>query len=98
MTKSNSVPIPRLILQSATIGVCQELGYTLIDEPQRLHAEQLAKAALASAHIGEMVIVLKEAENALADYIPTIEKTGASLNYGHSVLLQIRKMLVFACE
>lgn len=34
----------------------------------------------------EILEALQEAENALADYIPTVERTGASLNYGHSVL------------
>lgn len=38
----------------------------------------------------ELLAALREAENALADYIPTIEKTGAALNYGHAVLRQAR--------
>jgi len=36
---------------------------------------------------------LKEAENALTDYIDTLEKQGASLNYGHSVLKKIQVTL-----
>jgi len=38
----------------------------------------------------ELLAALKEAENALADYIPTLERSGASLNYGHSVLAAAR--------
>lgn len=34
----------------------------------------------------ELLEALKHAENALADYVPTIEKTGAALNYGHHVI------------
>ncbi len=36
----------------------------------------------------ELVEALKEAANALADYIPLLEKRGTSLFYGHSVLSQ----------
>jgi hypothetical protein len=43
-----------------------------------------------------LLAALKEAENALADYIPTIEKTGASLNYGHRVLRQCRAAIAKA--
>lgn len=39
------------------------------------------------------VRALIQAENALADYIPTIEKTGAILNYGHKVLRDARESL-----
>ena len=46
----------------------------------------------------ELVEVLTEAENALADYIPTIERDGAVLNYGHSVLQQVRLALAKAKE
>lgn len=38
----------------------------------------------------ELLRCLVEAENALADYIPTLEKAGAMLGYGHSVLRQVR--------
>ena len=44
----------------------------------------------------ELLEALKEAENALADYIPTIERTGASLNYGHSVLKKARAAIAKA--
>lgn len=33
---------------------------------------------------------LREADNVLTDYIERLEKHGAMLNYGHSVLRQIR--------
>lgn len=50
----------------------------------------LADARLIAA-APDLLRALREAENALADYIPTIEKnTGASLNYGHSVLTMVR--------
>lgn len=39
----------------------------------------------------ELLNALVEAENALSDYIPTIECNGkANLNYGHAVLRQCR--------
>ena len=44
----------------------------------------------------ELLEALEEAENALADYIPTIERTGASLNYGHSVLNKARAAIAKA--
>jgi len=44
----------------------------------------------------ELLEALQEAENALADYIPTIERTGASLNYGHSVLKKARAAIAKA--
>ena len=43
-----------------------------------------------------MLEALKEAENALADYIPTIEAKGASLNYGRKVLELVRVAIAFA--
>ena len=46
----------------------------------------------------ELLEALKEAENALADYIPTIERTGASLNYGHSVLKKARAAIAKATQ
>lgn len=44
----------------------------------------------------DLLEALREAENALADYIPTIEKSGASLNYGHKVLRQCRAAIKLA--
>ena len=41
-----------------------------------------------------IVQALSEAKNALLDYIETIEKTGASLNYGRSVVRLIDTALV----
>lgn len=39
----------------------------------------------------QLLEALREAENALADYVSTIEKKmGASLNYGHAVLRKVR--------
>jgi hypothetical protein len=46
----------------------------------------------------ELLHALIEAENALADYVPTIEKTGASLNYGHSVIRLARAAIKKATE
>lgn len=40
-----------------------------------------------------LLAILEQAENALADYIPRIEATGAHLNYGHMVLANIRAAL-----
>ena len=36
---------------------------------------------------------LREAENALMDYIPQLEAKGSMMNYGHSVLAQVRAAL-----
>lgn len=36
---------------------------------------------------------LKNAKNALRDYIEQLEAKGASLNYGHSVIAKINKAL-----
>ena len=36
---------------------------------------------------------LKNSQNALLDYIPTIEKRGASLHYGRKVLEYIKEAL-----
>jgi len=44
----------------------------------------------------ELLEAVTEAENALADYIPTIERTGGSLNYGHTVLRKCRAALANA--
>lgn len=44
----------------------------------------------------EMWAALIEAEKALADYIPTIERTGAMLTYGKNVLARIRAVLAKA--
>lgn len=38
-----------------------------------------------------VVDALKHAKNALRDYIETIERKGASLNYGRSVIVKIDK-------
>jgi hypothetical protein len=37
--------------------------------------------------------LIREAENALADYIPQLEAKGSMLHYGHSVLAQLRAFL-----
>lgn len=39
---------------------------------------------------------LKEAENALADYVQQLEAAGGSMNYGHAVLRQIRAAIAQA--
>ena len=43
--------------------------------------------------LDHLLTALLECENALADYIPTIERTGASLNHGHSVLRNVRSLV-----
>jgi len=57
-------------------------------------AAELANEA--DALIAQLLYALREAENALADYIPTIEKAGASLNYGHAVLNRTRAAIAAA--
>ena len=42
---------------------------------------------------GELLAVLEHARNALMDYIPSLEKRGASLHYGRKVLDQINTAL-----
>ena len=44
----------------------------------------------------DLLEALLEAENALSDYIPTIERTGACLNYGHKVLRAARAAIAKA--
>lgn len=53
-------------------------------------AEETRANARLIAAAPELLVALQEAENALADYIPTIERTGASLNYGHKMLRDVR--------
>lgn len=60
-----------------------------------LEARRNVLESLTATH-DELLEALKEAENALADYIPTIERTGASLNYGHKVLNQARAAIARA--
>ena len=43
----------------------------------------------------ELLAALVHAENALSDYVPTIEKTGASLN-GHKVIRAARAAIAKA--
>lgn len=46
--------------------------------------------------IGAMLAALVEAENALTDYIETLERQGAKLNYGRNVLAQVRAAIASA--
>jgi len=45
-----------------------------------------------------LLAALKEAENALADYVPTLEKQGAMMGYGSSVLKIVRETIAKAEE
>ena len=54
-----------------------------VNGPQDEKGEANARLIAATP---ELLEALKHAENALADYVPTIEKTGAALNYGHHVI------------
>lgn len=55
-------------------------------------AQAVFEAAIAESNDRhtEMLAALLHAENALADYIPTMEQHGSTLNYGHSVLRAVR--------
>lgn len=44
--------------------------------------------------VRELVTVARHAENALADYVPTLEKRGSTMGYGNAVLRQLRAALV----
>lgn len=44
----------------------------------------------------ELLVATKDAYDLLLDYIHTIEKTGASLNYGHSVLSLLKSTIAVA--
>jgi hypothetical protein len=44
----------------------------------------------------ELLEALKEAEDALADYIPSLEKNGAMLNYGRSVWQRVKAAIAKA--
>ncbi len=61
----------------------------------RSYEEARANAHLIAA-APDLLEALVHAENALADYVPTIEKSGASLNYGHHVLRQARAAIAKA--
>jgi hypothetical protein len=43
-----------------------------------------------------MLYALREAENALADYVPKLEAQGAFMGYGHSVLKVVRSAITVA--
>jgi hypothetical protein len=59
-------------------------------------AEARLKVAKATAY--DLLLALKECENALADYIPAIEqRKGSSLYYGHRVLALAREVIA-KCE
>lgn len=64
------------------------------DELLRLMGEATFVLSIALAFSekqkGAVLGTLIEAENALSDYVETIEKTGATLNYGHHVLGLLR--------
>lgn len=82
------------------VAVARTNAHIEIEAPTQLgySAQKVASCSLtnheANAHLiaaaPELLVALQEAENALADYIPTIERTGASLNYGHKVLRDVR--------
>ena len=46
----------------------------------------------------DAVEALKHSQNALLDYIPTIEKRGASLHYGRKVLSYVNEAITAAEE
>jgi hypothetical protein len=46
-----------------------------------------------TALVPAMVLALKEAENALLDYVGTLEDQGGTMGYGRSVLRQLREVL-----
>ena len=46
--------------------------------------------------LSESLEALKHAQNALLDYIPTIEMRGASLNYGRKVLTYVNEAITAA--
>ena len=69
-------------------------GGCAFDEDKAIAIQEANARLIAAAP--DLLAALKEAENALADYIPTIEKTGASLNYGHKVLARCRAAIAKA--
>ena len=72
------------------------------EQPEALRLADLiggnAAAELRRLHEvnADLLEALLEAENALSDYIPTIERTGAYLNYGHKVLRTARAAIAKA--
>lgn len=76
-------------VRAAEDAVIQDLiDQGLIAPPDDAPAER-AKARLADM-APELLEALREAENALADCVPTLERGVAQLNYGRSVLAQAR--------
>lgn len=69
---------------------------TLIDELERHITHQGKEVDRLRKVNAELLAALKHAENALADYVPTIEKTGAALNYGHHVIKMARAAIAKA--
>lgn len=67
----------------------------VIDDPFIPEADAHFVVRCVNSH-DDLLAALKEAENALADYIPTIERTGASLNYGHATLRLVRAAIANA--
>lgn len=75
------------------IAWCEHSG--LYQQTDASLACDAANAKLMAA-APDLFEALREAENALADYIPSLEKHGASLNYGHSVMRKARTALAKA--
>ena len=80
----------------ATVVVVNDAEDEMVCECYEGRLEQRMANARLIAAAPDLLAALIEAENALADYVPTIEKTGASLNYGHKVLEMSRAALAKA--
>lgn len=68
---------------------------TAVNVIQRAQRQNWYDAKLIAA-APELLAAAAEALNALQDYVPSLEKHGASLNYGHSVIRQLQLALAKA--
>ena len=87
---SAHTPGPWRIVDAGMRGVeCRdEKGRVIFDTAPIAHGNARLIAAAP-----ELLAACREAENALADYVPTLEHAGGLMNYGHAVLRQLRAAL-----
>jgi hypothetical protein len=79
-------------------GYCEKCGDNEAEHPgyvdiDALIDEQAATITQQAVTITRLVAVLGEAEEALSDYVERLEKQGAILRYGHSVIATIKRVL-----
>lgn len=82
----------RYEIEDSPWGIRCKNGYWLfnvLDSGSQPHGSKSEANARLIASAPDLLEALKEAENALADYIPTLERRGGMMNYGRKVLAQV---------